>query len=81
MDLYTKDGKKIAHLLPFMPEVHEGDVLLVKTGREFGQTPAERAAIADTLRTVTGGRVRIIVVDESTSAEAVPPGDLRARFT
>jgi len=81
VDLYTKDGKKIAHLLPFLPNVKDGDVLLAKVGREFGQTPAERAALADTLRQATGGRVRVIVVDESTAIESVPSRDLRARFT
>jgi hypothetical protein len=80
VDLYTKDGKKIAHLLPFLPIVKDGDVILAKVGREFGQTPEERADIANTLRTLTSGRVRIIVVDESSSVEAVSSQD-RTRFT
>lgn len=81
MDLYTKDGKKVVHLLPLLLDVQDGDVLLARVGREFGQTQDEINALADTLRTLTSGRVKVIVVDESTSIEVVAARDLKPRFT
>lgn len=79
MDIYTADGKKIAHLLHYMPEVKDGDVILVELGKQFGQTLEERTAIADTIRRAANNRAEVIVVDESTTIEATDPREIRAR--
>lgn len=76
-DIYTKDGEKIASLFRFMPEVKNGDVILVKVGREFGQSEEERGHIADTIRKSFGGRVRVIIADGSTSIEIIDPRKIR----
>ena len=80
VDLYTETGEKVVHLLPFLPELRDGDVILAKVGQEFGQTPAERSEIIETLKILTNGRVRIILVDESSTVEVVSSRDLRARL-
>jgi dihydrodipicolinate synthase/N-acetylneuraminate lyase len=78
-DIYTADGEKIASLLRFMPEVKTGDVVLVKVGKEFGQTETERGRIADAIKQGLGGRVRVIVVDESATIEVIDPRKINAR--
>jgi len=78
MDIYDATGKKIAHLLHYLPDVKTGDVVIAKVGREFGLTPEERANLADTIYRAANKRVKVVVVDESTSIETVRPGDYRA---
>jgi len=77
LDIFDDQGKKIAHLLHYVPEARDGDIILVKVGREFGLTEAERANIADVIHRRANGRVRVVVVDESTTIETVGPGGLR----
>ncbi len=78
MDIYTKDGVKIAHLLHYLPDARDGDIILVKTGKQFGLTQAERDILSDTVRKRANNRVKVIVVDESTTVETTTQQDLRA---
>ena len=78
MDIYTADGKKIAHLLHYLPEAKDG-VILVRTGKEFGLTQVERNKLSDTIYKAANCRVKVIVVDESTTVEKTTANDLRAR--
>jgi len=78
MDIYDSTGKKIAHLLHYIPDVKKGDVIVAKVGREFGLTPEERAALADTIYRAANRKAKVVIVDESSSIETVRPGDYRA---
>lgn len=79
MDIYDADGNLIAHLLHFIPEAAQGGIILVKTGKEFGLTEAERAKLSDTIHKAANRRAKVVVVDESTTVEETTAADLRAR--
>ena len=79
VDIYTKDGEKIAHLLHYLPSATDGSVILVKVGKEFGLTPEERARIADTVYKAANKRVKVLVVDESATIEEGDPRAIRNR--
>lgn len=79
MDIYAADGQLIAHLLHFIPEAAKGGIILVKTGKEFGLTAAEREKLSDTIHKAANRRAKVIVVDESTTIEETTAADLRAR--
>lgn len=79
MDIFDADGKLIAHLLHYIPEAKDGGIILVKTGREFGLTEAERSKLSDTIYKAANRRAKVIVVDESTTVEETTAADFRAR--
>ena len=78
MDIFDDKGNKIAHLLPYLPSVKDGDIILVKLGKAFGLTVEERTKIADVIYARANKRVKVVVVDESSTIEVTTPAGFKS---